>query len=155
MPDNDLLDVINSDLRGDDGQDAFVLRSVGHQNGLVGLEPGDDLLQLSGDGSVGANPDFFVPREDGNFHFVFLTLPLNEVVVLGEGPQNSVRVALFGVGDAQLEGGREDVASTDDGAADGGLDAKVVVSVNGQHQGSCHRAPLGGPTDLLSFKPLC
>ena len=130
--------MVDANLRRDDGKDAFVLGTVGHQDSLVGLEGRDHFIKLGRNGSVGTNADLFVSRQDGDFDLVLLRLSIDEFVVLRKGPENGVCVAFLRVGNTEFQGGREDVSATDNGSANGGFETKVVVSVYRQHQCSCH-----------------
>ena len=138
LSNDDLLDVVNPNLRSDDGEDAFVFGAVGHEDGLVGLERRDDLIKLSGDSAIRTHADLLVAGEDGDFNLVFLRLAFHEFVIHRKGPEDSVGVAFLRVGNTELEGGREDLPSSDNGSADGGFETEVIVPVNRNHQCPCH-----------------
>ena len=136
--DDDLLDVLDLDPRLNQGKHGLVFGAVGHDNAAVGLEGVDHLIELGRDGAVGALPDLFVTREDGDFDFVLCAFGFEEAVVLRQGAQNGVGVALFRVRHPEFEGRGQHVPSVDHGTANGRLVTEVIVAVNGQHEDAVH-----------------
>ena len=138
MLDDDLLDVLDLDPRLNQRKHGFVFCSVGHDDAAVGLEGIDHFVELGRDGAVGALSDLLVAGEHRHLYFVFGALGLEQPIVLGQGPENGVRVAFLWVGHPELEGRGQDVPSVDHRTADGRLVAKVIVAVNGQHEDAVH-----------------
>ena len=111
---------------------------------------------MCSDGTVGADPDLFITGQNRNLDLIFLGLGVHELVVDGKGPEDGVGVAFLGIGDAKFERRCQNVSTADDGAANGGFQPKIVVSVNRDDQRSRHSCapPFGIATAVLSFKPL-
>ena len=146
--------MVNSNLRGDDGQDLSSSAPSVTRMAWSGWKAETTSSSCS-NGSVGADTDLLVAGQNRDFNFVFLAFRFHDFVVLRERSKDGVGVAFLGVGDAEFQRRREDITSSDDWTANGRLQPKVVVSIDRDDQRSRHSCapPFGRSTRFFHSNP--
>ena len=117
MLDDDFLNVTNTNLRLDDRENRLVFCSIGNEQCFIRLIGRNDFLELSSDGSVGANANLLIARKNGNFDLVFVRTVLKKLIVLRKSAKNRIGIAFFRIGNSEFESSRKDLASSDNRAA--------------------------------------
>ena len=107
----------NSNLRLDNRQNGLVFCPIGNEQRFIRLIGRNDFLELSSDGSIGANTNFLVACKNGNLDLVFIRTVLKKLIVLGKSTKNRIGIAFFRIGNPEFEGSRKDLTSSNNRAA--------------------------------------